>query len=126
MSWLVPVLQIPSVPRYREQGLPGVPAQCWLAEPTLARLTQAATALAEEGLGLCIWDAWRSGATQQALADRYVRELVAEGVPESDARAGINTFVASPDGPYPHGTGGAVDLRGSANRWGCVVVGLRA
>ncbi len=61
---------------------------------------------------ILLWDAYRSPATQRAIFDEYRARLQAEHAEWSPQFLHEQTrdFVSDPDGIFPHGTGGAVDI----------------
>lgn len=102
-------------PQYWRMGLPGAEPGCWVREGVAIRLARAAASL-PHGLGLVVWDGHRTLATQGALWNAFVDELIAihddwpvEAIEEEAAR-----YVTPPShsryAPPPHLTGGAVDL----------------
>lgn len=103
---------VPFDPRYLRAGRPGAVDVLWLHPRAAERLRAARSWLRARvpRADLLVWDGWRPAAVQRGLFEEHVRALVAAGTPEAQARAEARTFVASPDGTYPHGTGGAVDL----------------
>lgn len=98
--------------QYARQALPGVPDRALLETEAAERLARAQAWLDRHGEGhhLVVWDSWRSRTTQRAIAERYQAELVAGGADPAAAREATGRFVASPEGVYPHGTGGTVDV----------------
>jgi D-alanyl-D-alanine dipeptidase len=113
---LVQVFGIQSSLQYFQLGLAGAMAQPFLAAPASLRLQNAAEILQNEStttrdLALLIWDAYRTRETQQSLFMGYVQQLQAfHNLSPEEAQAHARHFVASPDGVFPHGTGGAVDV----------------
>ena len=103
-------------PQYTRPGVPGAIAVCWVRQTVLAKLMWAAESLADCGLTLVIWDAWRPVAVQQALYDDYQAQLCHSHphLSPSELDALTREFVALPSldplRPSPHFTGGAVDV----------------
>jgi D-alanyl-D-alanine dipeptidase len=96
-------------------GLPGALPSCWLREGVADRLVRASAAL-PDGLGLLVWDGYRTLETQAALYRGYLDELVmvhadwpADALEDAAARY-VTPPRPDPGSPPPHLTGGAVDL----------------
>jgi D-alanyl-D-alanine dipeptidase len=111
---LVPVTGIKVFLRYALQRLPGAMTHPYLAPAALQRLLAAQQLVksAVDGYELLVWDAYRTRETQRALFESYRAEL-APRHPEltpSKLFALTREFVSDPDGVFPHGTGGAVDV----------------
>lgn len=63
----------------------------------------------EDGVWLAVWSPYRSYDIQKMLFQRQTNNLIAEGVPESEAEDKAATMVARP-GTSEHHTGFAVDI----------------
>ncbi len=113
---LIPVTSLSFLPKYFHQGLLGADAACYVAEPVAGRLAHAQIylrSLSSPGLryDLMIWDAYRAPSTQRRIFDDYTDLLArTKGLAPASAAEAATRFVSRPDGVYPHGTGGAVDL----------------
>jgi len=121
---LAPILEhlteIPYRPQYQQMGRPGALSQL-LLHPLAARRLRRARAhvrrasRAGRTYDLIIWDAYRPHSVQLDIFNGYVHELIATGMTEAEAAVAAVTFVRHPDGVYPHGTGGTVDLSLTVN-----------
>lgn len=100
--------------RYAVEGLPGAMSHPFLAAPAFERLLAAQALIASEvrGVELLVWDAFRTRETQRAIFERYRAELVRchPGASNDELNTRTRQFVSDPDGVFPHGTGGAVDV----------------
>jgi D-alanyl-D-alanine dipeptidase len=102
------------------RSIPGALAEVWMRESVAVRLVQANQMLANRGLQLHLWDAYRPIETQQSLWQHFIdvgrRELNTDEYEELRQYAG--QFVSEPSGfdeedplTWPtHNTGGAVDV----------------
>jgi zinc D-Ala-D-Ala dipeptidase len=121
---LVPITGIKAFLRYALQGLPGAIPHPYLATAAVQRLllAQQSVTSAVDGYELLVWDAYRTRETQRAIFEGYRAELAVRH-PElnpSELLAKTREFVSDPDGVFPHGTGGAVDvtlLSGNVTVW---------
>ena len=102
---------------YPLRGMRNAETGCYLRERA-AKMLYEVIELLPDGLGLCIWDAWRPFALQQELFDIF-RDIVIEQfglaeLPEEERLKVIAEYVALPienrDTPPFHTTGGAIDL----------------
>lgn len=113
---LLPVPNLAYVPKYHLQGRPGAVARLYLHAQTRDRLNRVEASLRRRSTesaqyALLVFDGYRPAAVQHDLFAEYLRRLQAtSGVTHDQAAAWARTFVSQPDGVYPHGTGGAVDL----------------
>ena len=102
-------------PRYFAMGLPGARPRCHVRTGVATALAAAASSL-PDGLGLLVWDGYRSLETQQALFNGYLNELIAihpdwpADLLEDEAARYVTPPSRSAVAPPPHLTGGAVDL----------------
>lgn len=98
-------------PQYARLELPGALPVCLVRQSAAERLARAQESL-PDGLRLLVWDGWRPQTVQQALWDLETARQRALHPAASLAEIARLTgaFVAAPSGPFPHGTGGAVDL----------------
>ena len=102
-------------PRYFTMGLPGASRVCHVREGVARALVEAADAL-PPGLGLLVWDGYRSLETQLALFNGHLNELIAlhpdwpADLLEEEAARYVTPPSRSAIAPPPHLTGGAVDL----------------
>jgi zinc D-Ala-D-Ala dipeptidase len=111
---LVPVTGIKCFLRYALQDLPGAMAHPYLAAAAFQQLV-AAQQLVTSAIGeyeLLVWDTYRTRETQRAIFERYRAELAAQhpNLNSSELFTRTREFVSDPDGTFPHGTGGAVDV----------------
>lgn len=90
-------------------GFPGVAERPYLHQDVLERMERAQRAL-PPGYQLLIWDAYRTPAAQRHLYEVTFQQFLAKGMTPDQAAQEIKGFVANPDGVFPHGTGGAVDV----------------
>lgn len=102
-------------PRYAQAGLAGALARGWVREGVAERLVRVAAGL-PSGVSLVVWDGYRPLATQAALYQGYLDELLmvhpdmpADALEDAAARY-VTPPSRAPDAPPPHLTGGAVDL----------------
>lgn len=95
--------------RYSEMGFPGTSPRPFLHPRVLERLHHA-TAHLPPAHELLIWDAFRTPAAQRHLYQVTIDQFRARGMTDDQAREAVKGFVANPDGVFPHGTGGAIDL----------------
>ena len=111
---LVPVTGVPTALQYDLQALPGAMAHAYVAEPVLEVLQRAAARVRQAGHGaqLVVWDAYRTPVTQRAIFDDYRSTLIAPrpGLSPEQLHDAACAFVSDPNGVFPHGTGGAVDV----------------
>jgi zinc D-Ala-D-Ala dipeptidase len=102
-------------PQYYLLGIKGAIDDCLVRENVAKRLLIVARQL-PSGLRLVAWDTWRPHAVQKALFDKYLCELRQEHpyLSLSDLETRAASFVSLPSSdprcPFPHSTGGAVDL----------------
>ncbi len=101
---------------YALRDLPEAMKDPYLAADAADRLHVAAGLIRREStpgreLELLIWDAYRTTETQAAIYERCVQDLMSsDQLSHADAFVRARSFVASPAGLFPHGTGGAVDV----------------
>lgn len=121
---LVPVTGIKALLRYALEGLPGAMPHPFLAIGALQRLlvAQQSVKCGAAGCELLVWDAYRTRETQRAIFENYQTELASRHPELTPAKlfALTQEFVSVPDGVFPHGTGGAVDvtlLSGNRTLW---------
>ncbi len=116
---LVPTSLVPEKillwPQYYIHGVGGAIPECYVRRSVLPRLLSAA-ALLPAGCRLAVVDAWRSRTVQITLFQSFRSEL-RERMPlldDKEISSLAAQFVAPPsameDNPFPHITGGAVDL----------------
>jgi D-alanyl-D-alanine dipeptidase len=111
---LVPVTGVKAFLRYAVEGLPGAMDHAFLAPPVFDRLleAQARVRSRDSRFELLIWDAYRTRHTQRAIFERYAAELTRRyrELNSSELKRRALEFISDPDGVFPHGTGGAVDV----------------
>ncbi len=97
--------------------IPGSIETLSLRRGAAERLREANARLAEAGLELFIFDAWRPQAVQAYFHDRWLPAELRKRKPqlsEAELAAEVTNYWAAPstgaDAPSPHSTGGAVDL----------------
>ena len=105
---------LPFDPRYAAAGRPGAATVARLAGCVIGPLREAERRVREDSggrWGILLLDAHRTRATQRSLFDEHVAALALEHPtrPRAELVERARTFVAHPDGVFPHGTGGAVD-----------------
>ena len=91
--------------------------QCLVRSEVYERL-KAASSLLPEGIGLCVWDAWRPFALQKELYEKYsalvTEEFQLQNCSKEEREAVIRKFVSEPEKnemvPPVHTTGGSVDV----------------
>jgi D-alanyl-D-alanine dipeptidase len=111
---LVPITGIKAFLRYAVEGLPGAMNHPFLAAPVFECLLEAQALIrcANPTSELLIWDGYRTRDTQRALFDRYRAKLASQyrDLSATELYTRTREFVSDPDGVFPHGTGGAVDV----------------
>lgn len=98
-------------------SVPGSIEQLWLRESVARKLVDVDAQLADIGVALWLFDAWRPQAIQRFFHDVWFPQWLTARMPhlEGDAMtAEVEKYWSAPndgpDSPAPHATGGAVDL----------------
>ncbi|MEA1854046.1 M15 family metallopeptidase [Cytobacillus sp. OWB-43] len=100
-------------PYYYKMGLNGTHNECYVRSEVATQLLKVVTFL-PEGIGVHVWDGWRSFETQLAIYEATKKELMLKGFQGVSLERELAKYVAKPtkdvDHPSPHLSGGAVDL----------------
>lgn len=113
---LVPLSSYYCLLQYDTGNFPGATKEGYLDSRALEILDAAAKLIvnastSEKQYDLLIWDAYRTKETQAEIYNRYANEIASsKNISFEEAYPMALTFVNSPDGVFPHGTGGTVDL----------------
>lgn len=102
----------PAKLQYAIHDFPGAVEHPYLAKIAADALKVVCDDLAAQGFGVLIWDAYRTCQTQHHILDKYTAQLRLQYPSESKLEIhhrGL-AFVSDPQGIFPHGTGGAVDV----------------
>lgn len=112
-----------SASAYAQRGYGTALPDVWLRKDAARRVAKASRLL-PRGLGLLVWDGWRSLDLQEELYTQYRDEIkVGQGLEGADLEEATRRFVSPPQPGAPHTTGGTVDLTLCDERGGPLEMG---